>query len=389
MSPRIRARHPLPCVLESVPRTVWRVLLWFLLAASLPVHARQVDSIPRQAAADGSVSEIHPLPTNPSPPAEDPEEEPNPAATFKPEWVISSDSLGNIRQRIKVESDYAIGDSVRLGLLYGQGFIYYVPSKSGETEGIRDAGVTGQWHPNKVVRFEGMVGVSQTGTTIDSDGQPAGQAVIPITNVQATLTPAGDIVRLDLGFKRSIFDLSPQLVANRVIRNDLVVHPQIGLPSGWKFRELAEIGPVTRAGESNYRYNSEFTVARKLARNSELYSTFSILHYAQASNAGYFSPDLVQNLEGGWSTDVDRRTISLSLDLGLGAGHARAHGDTFGPWGVSGHAETDLTWKVRRGREVHASYEYYYDQSTPALESTQTGPWHMTVLTVSFRWARM
>ena len=214
------------------------------------------------------------------------------------------------------------------------------------------------------------------------------QAIIPITNVDATLTSACDVLKLDLGFKRFIFDWSPQLVANRVIRNDFVIHPQISLPSGWRFRELAEIGPVTSPGESNYRYNSEFTVAHKLAQHSELYLTFSSLHYAQASNAGYFPPDLAQNLEGGWSTDLDRNALSLSLDFSLGAGHSREHGSTFGPWGVSGHAETDLTWQVRSSGELHASFEYDYDQSTPALESPQAGPWHMTVLTVAFRWAK-
>jgi hypothetical protein len=289
---------------------------------------------------------------------------------------------------VKVESDFAIGDRLRLGLLFGQGFIYNVLSKSnGNTEGVRDAGVTSQWHPNEVVKFDSMFGASQAGATVNSDGQTVGQSVIPITKVQVHLTPPGGIVKIDLAFKRFIFDLSPQLVANRTIRNDFVVHPEISLPSGWRLRALAEMGPVTRAKESNARYNSEFTVARKLGKESELYSTYSILHYAKASNAGYFSPDLVQNIEGGWSTDIDRKALSLSLDFGLGAGHARGHGDTFGPWGLSAHAEPDLTWTVRRGYELHASYEFYYDQSNPGVETPSSAAWHMSVVTLSFGWA--
>lgn len=96
--------------------------------------------------------------------------------------------------------------------------------------------------------------------------------LIPVTYVHAAYTSAEESVRVNLGFRRAIFDLSPQLVATRIERNDLVIHPQVGLPLGWRFRELAEIGPVTSAVGSNYRYNSEFTVARALGKNSELYS---------------------------------------------------------------------------------------------------------------------
>jgi hypothetical protein len=355
------------------------LLLCFFMAASLPLHAQQVppEQIPTRSHVD-----VHPFP-----PSEESSEESNPAIALKPEWTFSSDSLGNIRQRIRVENDYAIGHTARLGVLYGQGFIYNVQSKSsGESENIRDVGVTGQWHPNEVVKLVGMFGVSQTGTSVDPAGQKV-SPIVPVSNVQATFTAAGDALRLDLGFKRSIFDLSPQLIANRVVRNDFILHPQVGLPTGWRFRELAELGPVTRPGESNYRYNSESTVARQLTKNSELYSTLSILHYAEASHAGYFSPELAQDIEGGWSIDPDRKGLSLSLDFGLGASRAREYGNVFGAWGISAHTETDLTWKADHGRELRASYEYYYDQSTPALESTQAGPWHMMILTVSFRWA--
>jgi hypothetical protein len=304
--------------------------------------------------------------------------------------MFSSDSDGNIRQLIRVGDDYAIGDRARLGVLFGQEFIYNVASHSSSgAEKVSDAGVIGEWHPNEVVKFEGMLGVSQTGvTTVDTgDGdETVPAATVPTSNLQATFTPFGDAFRLDLGFKRAIFDLSPQLVANRVVRNDFILHPQLGLSSGWRFRELAEIGPVSMPGESNYRLNSESTVARQLAKNSELYTTLSMLHYRKASDAGYFSPDLAQSLEGGWSTDLDRKAFSLSLDFGLGASREREHGSTFGPWGIAGHSETDLTWRTGHGRELRASYEYYYDQSTPAVESPGDGPWHMMILKVSFRW---
>jgi len=371
------------------PRMVWCALLSLALAASLPVHAQQLDPLPPQTSSYRALPQVQ-LPTaNPSPPAEESDDEPNPAAAVEPASVTTTDSLGNIRQQINLQGDFAVADTVRLGLQFDQGFIYNnLPKSSGTTEEIQDVGVTSQWHPNEVVKFDAMFGVSQMGATTNPDGQSVPQAVIPVTKLQLHLTPPGGILKLDLGFKRFIFDLSPQLVANRAVRNDFVVHPEISLPSGWRLRALAEMGPVTSTGESNARYNSEFTVGHKLGKESELYSTYSMLHYAQPSNAGYFSPDLVQNIEGGWSTDVDRKALCLSLDFGLGAGHARQHGgDTFGPWGMSAHTGSFLTWTVRPGREVRASYEYYYDQSNPALESAPAGPWHMSVITLAFRWS--
>jgi hypothetical protein len=233
-----------------------------------------------------------------------------------------------------------------------------------------------------------MFGVSQLGASVDSDGQSVGPALIPVTKIQAHLTPS-KIAKLDLGFERSVFDLSPLIVSNRVIRNQFTVHPELKLRDGWRLRELAEMGPVTSVGESNVRYNSELTVGHKLGKESELYSTYSILHYARSTNAGYFSPDLVQNMEGGWSTDLDRNALSLSLDLGLGAGHAKEHGtETFGPWGLSGHTGAYLTWTVRDGADINASYEYEYDQSNPAVQPSTSGAWHMSIVTLSFRWAK-
>lgn len=381
MSSRIRTDRRMSSIAYPVQEIMLDLLLCFFVAASLPLGAQQAGPGRVIPSSNGDVP-------NSSTSSAKSENHSNPAVALKPEWVFSSDSSGNIRQFIRLGNDYAIGDHARLGVLYGQGFIYNLGSKSnlGTEQMIRDAGVIGEWHPNEVVKFEGMFGVSETGATVDTAGQTLPTAIVPISHVQATFTPAGDAFRLDLGFKRAIFDLSPQLVANRVVRNDVILHPQLGLESGWRLRELAEIGPVTMPGESNYRYNSESTLARQLGKNSELYTTLSSLHYREASDAGYFSPDLAQNLEGGWSTDLDRKAFSLSLDFGLGSSRERQHGNAFGPWGISSHAETDLTWRAGHGRELRASCEYYYDQSTPALELPQAGPWHMLILKVSFNW---
>jgi hypothetical protein len=211
--------------------------------------------------------------------------------------------------------------------------------------------------------------------------------VIPITRLLLRLTPVGGAVQIGLGFNRSVYGLSPELVINRVIRDEVVVRPQLTLPSGWRLRGLAEMGPMTWAGEANERYNSEFTLAHSLGENSELYSSYGNLHYAKASSAGYYSPDRVQTFESGWSTDFRGRRSSVSLDFGIGTGRSKEHQAAFGPWGLSLRAQSDFTWTIRPGRELHASYEYEYNQFNPALLLSPAQAWSMLELTVFFRWA--
>jgi hypothetical protein len=388
MLPRTRARHLLSRGRTLIGWPVCRAVLLFFLTAPLPIYAQQMNAVSPQAIPSDGVPQSSVPSANP-PTDTGESEETNPPVAVAPSWVITHDSDGNVGQQIKVGNDFALGEHARLGVIFGQAFVYKTTTKSNlGTQSMRDLGLTSQWHPNDVLKVEGMVGASQLGSAVGAGEQPVSPTVIPIANLQFHITPPGDVVKLDVGFKRFIFDLSPELVANRAVRNDFIVHPQISLPSGWRLRELAEIGPVTSTGQSNNRFNSESTLGHKLGKSSELYSTYTTLHFAQPSAAGYFSPDLVQNAEGGWSTDLDRKSLSLSLDCGAGAGRAKTHGESFGPLGLSMHAASFLTWTSNSGQELSASYEFYYDQSNPGVAQSSPGAWHMSVVTFSFRWSR-
>lgn len=369
------------------PRTVW--LLFLCLTTPVLLYTDEPDSTVTEPAPVKSVTEPQTAPANPSSTTAGPESEPDPKASVQPYSFLSWDSDGNVRQQYKVESDLSVGHHARIGLMFGQNFVrnVLVSGPSGSSQGYADAGLTGQWRPNELLKFDGMFGASQV-RGVAAEGESVSAVLIPITNLLAHFTPAGDAVVIDAGFNRSVYGLSPQLVINRIVRNEFVVHPQVGLPSGWRFRELAEMGPMTGAGESNARYNSELTVARGLGENSELYWSYDYLHYAKATDAGYYSPDQVQAFEAGWSIDVKRRAVSASLDFAAGTGHSKEHQQAYGPWGLSLRAQADLTWTIRPGRELHASYEYDYNQFNPAVETSTPKPWSMTALTVFFRWAK-
>src|SRR6185437_376090 len=134
---------------------------------------------------------------------------------------------------------------------------------------------------------------------------------------------------------RALYGLTPQLVLNRVVRNQAVLRPRLNLPQGWRLRARAEVGAMTRPGESNFRFNIEGGAARRIGRDSEIYSSYGHLHYAQASDAGYYAPNAVQTLEGGWSRDFERKAVKMSFDAAGGAGRSRDHGDIYGRWGGS------------------------------------------------------
>ena len=57
----------------------------------------------------------------------------------------------------------------------------------------------------------------------------------------------GGLLKLDFGFEPSMYGLSPQLMTNRVVRNQFVIHPQFTLDSGWRLRALAEIEALSLA----------------------------------------------------------------------------------------------------------------------------------------------
>jgi hypothetical protein len=304
-------------------------------------------------------------------------------------WTITRDSDGNIRRQYKLEGDIAVRGQARIGLAYDEMFVNNILglALNGETESYVSAAVTGQWQPNTAFKFDGSVGLARLGNTLDLAAVRVPHRLIPTANLLGHITAADEAVQVDFGFNRTVYDLSPQLIMNRVIRNEFVFRPGVALPSGWRFRLRSEMGSMTGDGEDNGRFNSEFTVARVLGKDTELYVTYGNLHYTKASDLGYSSPDRVETYEAGWTTDHNDKKKGVNLDFAIGAGHARDHDDRFGPWGISVRAQSEWAWKYRPGREVHASMEYDYNQFNPALlVAPAKGGWSMCLVSVFFRW---
>lgn len=294
-----------------------------------------------------------------------------PSLTWTPSGVISRDSDGNVRERVQMETEAGFGDHLRVGVLLGQRWIASAYPQFGiRTEKVRDVTGSFQWKPNNVLHLTGQGGMTQVLEGYWEDGDVNPEARIPVGRFQARITPPGGVFQVDLRFNRSLFDLSPLLVANRVIRNEVVVRPELTLPKGWRMRGLLEAGPMTGGGERNLRYATEYTLGHMLGEKSEIYGTYSTLRFGRPSEVGYYAPNLVEMIEGAWRTDIDREDFSVSLDFGVGRGRARDHGDTFGPWGQSLRAESYASFFVGEGRELRFSAEFYSNQFNPALSAS-------------------
>src|ERR1700676_5481691 len=196
MLPRIRARHLLSRGRTLIGWPVCRAVLLFFLTAPLPIYAQQMNSVSPQAIPSDGVPQSS-VPSA-SPPTDTGESgETNSPVALAPSWVITHDSDGNVGQKIKVGNDFALGEHARLGVMFGQAFVYKTTTKSNiGTQSMRDLGLTSQWHPNDVLKVEGMVGASQLGSAVGAGEQPVSPTVIPIANLQFHITPPGDVVKL-------------------------------------------------------------------------------------------------------------------------------------------------------------------------------------------------
>src|SRR5579871_904797 len=167
-------------------------------------------------------------------------DETNSRVAVQPTWFMIRDSDGNVRQQLTVESDVAAAGHVRVGLSFCQTFVYNVLAGSewADRHDYRDFGVTGHWRPNQSLKLDAMLGLSQSDATVNADGDPVARATTPVGRVTAQITPFGDTLQLDIGFRRYQLGLSPQIVANRVVRNEFTIRPQVALPAGWRLRAL-------------------------------------------------------------------------------------------------------------------------------------------------------
>jgi hypothetical protein len=308
------------------------------------------------------------------------------AVRLEPGALVTSDSEGNVRRQLQVSTDFLVGPTFHLGASASHRRIWNRSSGPSTSSSIRDLLVSSGWRMSRPIDVSGEAGIAEARASGDG-----GDAITParstlVGKVLIRLVPVANAGKIDVQVNRAIYDLSPLLVSKRVIRNALAAQPDFAFESGWRLRGSAELGSMTTAGERNGRRYTAYTVGHRIAHSSEAYSTYSELRFSRPSQAGYYSPDLVQALEGGWKTDVETTAFWLSMDVGIGAGRARDHGSRLGPWGRSLHAGFWSGWTFAARRELRVALDYYSNQFNPPV--TASPAWRMTSASLSFVWNR-
>jgi hypothetical protein len=303
-------------------------------------------------------------------------------------YAFTSDSDGNLRHITRFTSDVKANGRAQVKFFVGEtrlhnsrelGQIYHA-------ERFRSVGARAAWKTGSTFSVDGEASLVGLPDTTWPDGDSInGQHTVTGTAF-ARFKPSSESMFVDLGFHRTVHDLTPELVMNRVLRNEAQVRTGVVLPSGWRWRGRGDIGVMTGTGEWNRYYNVETTLAHNLGKNSEWNVAYGDMHYNKESWMGYYSADRVQTLEGGWSTELQRSALGVAADTGIGLGRSKEHHDVYGPLGLSLRGQVDLKWRFSHDRELWLTGEYYYNQFNPALQLSPAAGWSMTCLSVSFHW---
>lgn len=303
------------------------------------------------------------------------------ATAAEPSYSFSRDSDGDVRQRIQLGGDATIRNDLRLGMTIARESV----ADNDFQEQFSEFGVLARWRPKAAVNVSATAGAIRAQATSDRDGVSIWEAVIPVAGLRARVVSPGGLAQLDAQFSRNLVDATPLLVANRVVRNEIQMRPELSIAPRVHLRAVGALGAIDGTGDQNSRYLLGFGGGLNLGEGAELTANYSQLHYDHSTQAGYFAPDLVQTMEAGWRMEVDRNLMSLSLDCGAGAGRVRKHMAEYGPWGPSLRANSLLSFGFGHGRELRFEMELYNTQLSPRLAPASA--WRYASATVGLRWA--
>jgi hypothetical protein len=275
---------------------------------------------------------------------------------------------------------------------------------------IDEGRLTAVWRPRAALRVELAGGVARTGYRVtdttpaaESGGRGRGRgqvtrtasgAVVSTARVGSTVPLARARVRwaapnganVDVRAGRTMLDLTPLLVRNRVARDEVAAQADLPTPVGVRVRALGRLGTIASALDRNTRTNVGGGLVLPIRGMGELSATGQQFAYAHRSRSGYFSPRLARQAELG--AYVDRETaggIAVTLDAGAGYQRITEHGGVPGPWQPTLRGTLGLLAPVGPGRSVRVELDGF-DGRTGDVETF--GRWRYGSASIGMRWVR-
>ena len=299
------------------------------------------------------------------------------APAFEPTAGGSRDSDDDHTTRYGLRGDFAVSDGTRLGLMAERVRV----ADPVDLAHADRAALTLALRPSSTVRLDASAG----GVRLTRLAPPLQELTTPIGSVRLRWRSPDGSPALDLSAQRAPVDASPLLVANHVLRDEVVLRGEI--PAGpLRLRGEGRAASVQAGSERNTRTALSAIVAVPLSWRLELSGQFHRMGYDHATTAGYFAPRRVETMEAGTYLELgDGAPFTLALDLGAGVERLADQGAPISPWRralrMYGYAAATITPGTRLQLEMEG-----YDSPIAGEAVTTSGAgWRYGSVGVSLR----
>ena len=286
----------------------------------------------------------------------------------EPSFSISRDSDGNTRVRSVIAGDVAVVNGMRVGLSIGH---TRISDMTGDRT-LKDFMFTTAVRPNSTLQFDAAVGAVRLA-----------QETLSTARLRLRASTPANKARMDLRFNRTLLDATPLLTANRVVRNEVTIRPDVAVGSHFRLRGIGGAGWMT-GGEENNRYTTGGGAAWNLAPAIDLSANFTQVQYRRTSSAGYFAPARIHTADIGSYMEFETESTLIALDFGAGVERFREHGARFGAWRPALRGYGLLAFRLRPGRELRFELDGSNTQAGPVAAPTSS--WKYGSVSASFRW---
>lgn len=365
----------------------WRELGRERTRAGLPAAAAQAFERAQALSPDGATARLLAVARAAAAPA------------LGPQVSGSHDSDGNTTLRLGGAADLAASGPLRLGVAAGR---EQVEGDGGATTtALTDVALHATWRPRATLQVEAAAGAT---------------ALEAITGASATTTPTGQLrarwrapgggPALDLRAQRSVFDASPRLVANRVMRTDFRGIVELPLAPALKLRGIGRTTALSDPTELNHRTALGGMMAFAATPSVELSGQFHEIRFDHPDSVGYFAPQRAQIIEAGAYLEFETAGAGLlAFDIGAGvqrvadwasstgspsvgppfAGPPPAASSGLGPWRRALSLYSLMVLPLAPGRDLKVELDL--EDSPIASAAATSGQWRYASAIVSLRWA--
>jgi tetratricopeptide (TPR) repeat protein len=297
---------------------------------------------------------------------------------LEPSFGGSWDSDQHSLLHAGVAVDFAAADRLRLGV----SGVRTHASDPGLQRDVDALALDARWRPRATLQLEARPGLARV------EAAPGVQAAdaVPTVHVRTRWRAPRGRAAAELRFDRDLVAVSPLLVSNHVVRDEVGAQFELPLAGPLRLRGVGRFATLDASFESNRRRVLQGGLVLRASPSLELSTTYQHLAYDHPSDAGYFAPREVQLVEAGSYAELDDLgRWSLALDLGAGAQRTTAFGVPPDRWQPAVRLWAQIAFALASGRALRLECEGYHAQL--GFESASSSGWSYGFAAASLRWA--